>query len=132
MATYDTVSRAGVRAHWKPATACRASARAAEWLLARPGAGSFFTEAARDGPPADDPFEPHGHFRAERGACQLSSREARIDPVSPVLFDAEEPVVLRDPSDGRGIRLDKPRSRDGEIRDRRVLGFARAVRDDVT
>src|SRR5436190_10491930 len=72
--------------------------------------------------------------KVERSATRARERSPpRVRPgVAELRLDAEELVVLRDSVGARrGARLDLAGSGgNGEIRDRRVLGLARAVRDD--
>src|ERR1035437_9346356 len=101
----------------------------------RPGAGSFFPPTLRGGPlPPTIRSNRTDHLRAEPGAVSGFLRgETRIDPrLRQVLFDPEEPVVLRDAlGAAEGSRLDETGVHgDGEVGDRRVLGLARAVGDD--
>src|SRR5512140_2041420 len=81
------------------------------------------TDHFRSDPPERSEFEGSGLLRAEPG----------VDAgLSEVFLDAQETVVLRDPlRAAEGARLDESGvRRDREVRDRRVLGLARTVRDD--
>src|SRR5438045_7269226 len=87
---------------------------------------------------ASEALAPRGRSGDERPSPgkRLAARERRFAVVNLALAelgrDAKKLVVLRDPVAARqASRVDLSRvCRDGEVGDERVVGFARAVRDE--